>query len=84
MPTVHRAHGLRFMIFTDDHEPAHVHAIGAGGEARIELGRPGHAPRLSWVKGLNDASVRRAMAEVRREQERLLEAWARIHERPKG
>jgi hypothetical protein len=38
MPTIHRAHGLRFVIFTDDHEPSHVHAIGAGGEAKVDLG----------------------------------------------
>jgi hypothetical protein len=38
VPTVHRAGGLRFVVFTNDHSPAHVHAIGVGGEARIELG----------------------------------------------
>jgi hypothetical protein len=28
MVTVYRAHGLRVVIFTDDHEPAHVHVFG--------------------------------------------------------
>ena len=27
MVTIYRAHGLRVIIFTDDHEPAHVHAV---------------------------------------------------------
>ena len=30
MVTIHRAHGLRFMIFVDDHEPPHVHVFGYG------------------------------------------------------
>ena len=81
MPTVHRAHGLRFVIFTDDHEPAHVHAIGQGGEAKIDFGTGARTPSLVWVKGLSNADVRRATAEVRRERDRLLEAGARIHGR---
>jgi hypothetical protein len=81
MPTVHRAHGLRFVIFTDDHEPAHIHAVGGGGEAKIDLGLAGQAPKLIWVRGLSNAEVRRAMAEVAKEGDRLLEAWTRIHGR---
>ena len=79
MPTVHRAHGLRFVIFTNDHEPAHVHAIGADGEARIDLGAEDQPVRLVWVKGLSNATVRRAMAEVSRQRASMLAAWARIH-----
>ena len=30
MVTIYRAHGLRVIIFTDDHEPAHVHVFGDG------------------------------------------------------
>jgi len=36
MVTVHRARGLRFVIFVDDHEPAHVHVFGDG-QAKIDL-----------------------------------------------
>jgi hypothetical protein len=28
MVTIHRAYGLHIVIFTDDHEPAHVHVFG--------------------------------------------------------
>jgi len=80
MPTIHRAHGLRFVIYLNDHSPAHVHAIGADGEAKIILGSEGEPPRLDWVKGLSAADVRRAMAEVGAEQTRLREAWKRNHE----
>ena len=36
MVTVLRAHGLRVVIFANDHRPAHVHAFGDG-EAKINL-----------------------------------------------
>lgn len=75
MVTVHRAHGLRFIIYTQDHEPAHVHVRGAAGEARINL-RDG---QLMTNFGLSAPDLRRAMAEVARERLRLLEDWETIH-----
>ena len=79
MPTVHRAYGLRFVIFTDDHRPAHVHVVSGGGEAKIALGVGGEPPKLVWVKGLGNADVRRAMAEIAGSQGMLRAAWVRIH-----
>jgi hypothetical protein len=80
VPTIPRAAGLRCVIFTDDHRPAHVHAIGADGEAKIELGAPGRAPALVWVRGaMRNADVRFAFAEVARHQDAMREAWRRIH-----
>ncbi len=68
------------MIFTDDHHPAHVHAIGPDGEAKIELGDAACAPALVWVRGgMRNADVRRALAEVTREQATMRAAWRRIH-----
>ena len=40
MVTVHRAHGFRFVIFPNDHNPPHVHVFGQGGEAKIVLEGP--------------------------------------------
>jgi hypothetical protein len=76
VPTVHRAGGLRFVVFTNDHPPAHVHAIGIGGEARIELG---DVPRVVWSRGLGRTDVRFAVAEVGRELASLRAAWAQVH-----
>jgi hypothetical protein len=45
MVTVLRAHGLRVVIFVDDHQPAHVHVFGDG-EAKINLLGSGGAPAL--------------------------------------
>jgi len=52
MVTVHRAYGFRFVIFSNDHSPAHVHVCGQGGEAKIVLAGPGGI-RLDWVTGIS-------------------------------
>ena len=46
MVVIHRARGFRFVIYRSDHEPAHVHVIGAG-QAKINLLGPGGAPAVS-------------------------------------
>jgi uncharacterized protein DUF4160 len=80
MVTVHRAYGFRFVIFSNDHSPAHVHVFGQGGEARIVLEGPGGIT-LDWVAGISRGDVRKLMQEVQREQERLIAMWRTIHER---
>ena len=40
MPTVLRRGRLRIVIYTTDHKPAHVHAIGPDGEAVFNLNCP--------------------------------------------
>ncbi|HWG06649.1 MAG TPA: DUF4160 domain-containing protein [Beijerinckiaceae bacterium] len=37
MVVIHRAFGFRFVIYTSDHEPAHVHITGPG-QAKIKAG----------------------------------------------
>lgn len=80
MVTVHRAYGFQFVIFSNDHSPAHVHVFGQGGEARIVLEGPGGIT-LDWVASISRGDVRKLMQEVQREQERLIAMWRTIHER---
>jgi len=80
MVTVHRAHGFRFVIFTNDHSPPYVHVFGQGGEAKIILEGP-TGIRLDWVAGISRSDLRRVMHEVQGERERLIAMWRTIHER---
>lgn len=80
MVTVHRAQGLRIVIFTNDHQPAHVHVFGDG-QAKIDLLGSDGLPALVWAEGMTRSEVRRAMAVVTAEQQRLLERWREIHGR---
>lgn len=78
MPTIHREHGLRFAIYTDDHEPAHVHAIGDG-EAKIAIRGAGGLPELVYAVQMSRRDRRRAMDVVLERQEEFLARWAEIH-----
>ncbi|UEM02532.1 DUF4160 domain-containing protein [Skermanella rosea] len=72
--TVHRAFGFRFVMFSNDHSPAHVHVVGHGGEAKITLAEPFRA-KVDWSTGISQADLRRIMAEVERKRPLLIEAW---------
>jgi hypothetical protein len=60
---IHRAHGYRFVIYTLDHEPAHVHVVGAG-LAKINLQGPCGKPALVSSVGIKPLDMRRLFAQV--------------------
>ena len=78
MVTVLRTGGFRVVIFTDDHEPAHVHVF-ADGEAKINLSRPGGRPELIWAVGMKHADVRKCLKLIEENGEALLARWNEIH-----
>lgn len=78
MVTVYRAQGLRFVIFLNDHEPAHVHVFGDG-EAKINLLGGDGAPTLIWADDMKRADVRRAMKIVSEKRDELLKKWKEVH-----
>lgn len=78
MVTVLRFAGLRFIIFSNDHEPAHVHVFGDG-EAKVNLLGPSGRPELVWVDGMKRSDVRRAMSTIADNQDLLLAHWNQIH-----
>ena len=76
MPTIFTEGGFRFMIYLDDHLPAHVHAICADCMIRIGLDP---LEFLSSV-GAKATEVRRATEIAQRRREELLAAWRKHHE----
>ena len=78
MVTVHRQAGLRFVIFADDHEPAHVHVIGDG-NAKIDLTGPDGKPELGTNDGFKAGDLRKAMRIVAEQRTWLLEKWNDYH-----
>ena len=80
MVTVFRAHGLRVVIFVDDHQPAHVHVFGDG-QAKINLLGADGGPELVWAEGMTRGEVRRAMRIVIEQQSLLLARWEELHGR---
>jgi len=80
MVVIHRAHGFRFVIYTSDHEPAHVH-ITCPGQAKINLIGKGNKLELVSVIGIKRSDVRRLIAVVAENREEFLGEWKRIHGR---
>ncbi len=80
MVVVHRAHGFRVVIYTQDHEPAHVHIVGAG-RAKINLFGPDGRPEVVDVVGIKKSDMRRLLSEVMEHRDRFMREWERIHGR---
>ncbi len=78
MVVVHRALGFRFVIYTADHEPAHIHVTGPG-QAKINLLGPDGMPEPIFSIGIKRSDMRHIMAEVIANRDQLLQEWRRIH-----
>jgi len=78
MVVVHRAHGFRFVIYTFDHEPAHIHITGTG-HAKINLLGPAGTPELVSSIGIKRSDMRRLFAVVAERRDDFLKEWERIH-----
>jgi tRNA pseudouridine-54 N-methylase len=79
MVVVHRAFGMRFIIYKDDHEPAHVHVRGDG-EVKVVLVGPDGDPKIVKREGeMTRADERRILREIGKRQFELLRHWKQIH-----
>ncbi|MBN8871412.1 MAG: DUF4160 domain-containing protein [Rhodospirillales bacterium] len=75
MPTVLRHEGLRFVIYPNDHVPAHVHVIGPGWTMVVDL----HGPRLREAIGCSEQEARRVLRVVAAHRTALLGKWRQWH-----
>jgi hypothetical protein len=79
MVTVHRQSGLRFAIYTDDHEPAHVHILGDG-EMKVVICGASGLPDLIDTERMKRGDIRKAMRIVTELQDYFMERWREIHD----
>ena len=79
MPTVLRLNGLRVVIYSDDHRPAHVHVIGANGEAVYILNCPDGPPMLREVYGFARQDILSIQKELANHLATLCPEWSAIH-----
>ena len=78
MVTVYRAGGFAFVIFVNDHEPAHIHVFDDG-QIKISLNSANGGPELVWADGMKRGDIRRAMRIAEQRQGYLLSRWREIH-----
>lgn len=79
MPTVHRFHGLRAVIYPNDHRPAHVHVMGKGCEAVFRLNAPTGPPELRENYGFAARDLLAIKGELAHHLNRLYAEWRAIH-----
>lgn len=80
MPTVDRFGGLRVVIYSNDHRPAHVHVIGNGCEAVFNLNCPEGPPELRENFGFSLAEVNRIQVALANRLKHLCDQWSEIHD----
>ncbi len=79
MPTVLRLGSLRVVIWPNDHRPAHVHVVGADGEAVFNLHCPGGPPELRESYGFTLSDLNRMVSILAVEITVLCAKWKAIH-----
>lgn len=76
---------LYVYIYTDDHEPAHVHVFRGRksdhneSEAKIDIGNDEMPPSFVYVYNMKNKIAVQALRLVAENQEMLLEKWKEIH-----
>ena len=72
MPTLFTVFGFRFLFYSNDHEPIHVHVIKGNTEARFQV-----QPEVKLLdnKGLKPAELKLAESLVEENMEMIVERW---------
>lgn len=79
MSTVYRFDGLRVVIYSNDHRPAHVHVKGGKGEAVYILHCPDGPPELRESFGFQKRQLNRISERIREILSLLCDEWGDIH-----
>jgi hypothetical protein len=79
VPTALRIRGLRVVIWPNDHRPAHVHVVGAAGEAVFNLNCPDGPPALRESYGFRLADLNRIEEVLAATISTVCAEWRMIH-----
>lgn len=79
MPTVMVIFGLRVVIYTNDHRPAHVHVQGKGCEAVFNLDCPNGPPELRENYEFSQRELGRIANALANQMADLCAKWRTIH-----
>jgi hypothetical protein len=71
--------GFKFVIFSDDHDPAHVHVKKAGNMVKIKLNTGNGLKILSIYGDMKTPEIAKARKLTAKYNAFLLEKWNEIH-----
>jgi len=75
LPTILRIEGLRFVVYPNDHPPAHVHVIGPGWIVVVNLAEP----EVREVIRCSETDARRVLRLADQHRPALMQAWEKYH-----
>jgi hypothetical protein len=75
MPIIFRIGPFRIVIFVNDHEPPHVHCIGKGERAVIEI----KSGLIRSNKGVHDKDLKKLTGFIKEQSDVLLTEWRYFH-----
>ncbi|HEX2093925.1 MAG TPA: DUF4160 domain-containing protein [Longimicrobiaceae bacterium] len=79
MPTIYRESGFAFRIYTDDHDPPHVHVRYAGERAKVRIGDEETPASVEDAGIMRVPNLVRAVRIVDANWRLFLERWEEIH-----
>jgi hypothetical protein len=78
MAEVWRQDGFAFRIYSNDHNPSHVHVYKAGEAVIINIGDDHTAPSFRENR-MSNKNAKKALEIVAQKQDYLLRKWREIH-----
>jgi hypothetical protein len=79
MPTIFSINAVRVVVYPNDHRPAHVHLVGKGVEAVMNLNCPIGPPELRENYGFPSQTISELRNRVETALNSLCEKWEEIH-----
>jgi Domain of unknown function (DUF4160) len=80
MPTVLQQGGFDFVIYSNDHQPSHVHVFKGNAELVVNIGDENTKPVVRENRGVTKkADFAKILRMVADNQNFLLEKWRKIH-----
>jgi hypothetical protein len=76
MPTILTLFGLKFRIYTRDHQPIHIHVISQDGEAKFEVSKE---IKLMENNGLKPKDLHLAQSIIEENKEYIKNEWVKIY-----
>jgi hypothetical protein len=75
-----RIEGFTFIVYSNDHNPPHVHVRKGAGKMKITLGDDKTPPRPSDAnRHLSDRDAAKAFLLCCENHERMVKLWERVH-----
>ena len=76
MPEILRIFGLKFYIYTRDHQPPHVHVVSQDGSARFSITE---TVTLLANAGMKNKDLKMAEAIIEENKEIIIKEWVKLH-----